>query len=525
MSIRHNERIVLINIVLALVSQSHGTNKNHSIYNASREAMDLIALPNTSSGSGDEISLLLLLSELIEDLLVKGTDEPIDLDDFKRHIRIMGIYFKEVVELFDAEVERIRSIDNPEEINKIYYYHHMVINNFIEECNVVRIIDEYSRRFRTDPSAIKNRIEIIAEMNTELSPYINSKNRDGRYTGINGVLSDSDFMDGESLGELVEVTQNLYSDVGCLKMDLQGWNELMGPNAGFARGEMVEIQGRSGFGKSDTIRKMLGGIACCNEPYMIDKKKKPLILYLTIEDTRRESIEKIFCNFYMEENDRLVSIRDFSKEEIVEYIKNKITCRGYHFKIIEAEKHKMSPWDVIHLLESLDSDGYEVHVMGLDYMLLLDTGGVPGGMDTYIIKNLYSIISGYTKPKGITVITGGQVSDDIKDVIGSLDLPRDAVNSNYAARSKRILDELDMRLFVNVQEYEGKHYHQLAKGKHRLGKGTSSKHKYAVYEMHSIKNKPAGFIKSDIGGDSMVKNETCSGLRYGDDDGYRFFDH
>lgn len=504
-------RIVLINILLALINQSYGTNKNQTLMATIDEALPLIKTPSITTGGNDEASLLISLKDLILELKQIGTKEPYDVRHIRARLRVIGIYFKDVVQLFEDYLQDMET-KTPELANKDYYSYHSQVNTFVRETGFQKIMSEYSFKLRENPDLLKDRETFLRQLNEELSPFAGG-GTGFKYTDVPGIVSVIDVEDTKDLGDLYEETQDLYSNLGVLKFDLQGWNQLFGPNGGILRGEFGEIQALSGMGKSETMRKMLTGIATSNTPHMLNPEKTPLILYLSYEDTQREIYEKMFTQLYREEHDCLTSINDLSTEELTDYVQTKLQSRGYKFKVAYGEKYASSPYDVVALLESLQQDGYEIHAFGLDYMLLLTMNNVPGMMDTYKIKNGYGIIGSYTKSRGIACITAAQIDDSAKYLIEESDeFAKDAVNRNLSAGSKYIIHELDFRLFAHVNETGDGFYHQLAKGKHRLGRATPTKHKYAVYEMHSVDGTPSGFIKGDLNTENMVRD--CSGGHY-----------
>lgn len=506
------DRIVLINILLALINQSYGTNKNQTLMSTIEEALPLVRTPNITTGGSDEASLLIALKELILELKQIGTKEPYDTRHVMARLRVIGIYFKDVVNLLEDNLKDMET-KSEELANKDYYNYHSQVNTFVREARFLKIMQEKSFKLRENPDLLKDRETFMRELNEELAPYVASGGG-FKYTDIPGIVSVIDIEDTDELGKVYEETQDLYSNLGVLKFDLQGWNSLFGPNGGLLRGEFGEIQALSGHGKSETMRKMLTGIAVSNTPHMLNPAKTPLILYITFEDTQREVYEKMFVQLYREEFDVLTNINDLSTQEIVTYVQSKLQAKGYKFKVIYGEKYTSSPYDIINLLEALQQDGYEIHCMGLDYMLLLNMTNVPGHMDTYKIKNGYGIIGSYTKARGIACITAAQIDDSAKYLIEESDeFAQAAINKNLSAGSKYIIHELDFRLFAHVVEDGNGWYHQLAIGKHRLGKGTPTRDKYAVYKLHSVDNKPGGFIKSDMEGESQVRNNTGGNLR------------
>lgn len=506
-----NERVILNNIILALVNQSYGTNKNKYFKDTVLEALSLIRLPTVAGMGSDEASLKLEFKSVIDDLLSLEDDQPIDLRYLKIKLKPITPYHKEVIEDLLTEIENMPNKD-PEDANKDYFIYYNLINTFIKQQKFAKIFREYSYKLVEQPGRLKEREPFLKEFNDKLAPYVSSS-LGNAYTNVPGIISALDVEDDE-LEELYAETQDLFSELGVLKTDLQGWNQLLGKHGGFLRGEMTEIQALSGMSKSETMRKILTGVAKSNTPHMLDPTKKPLILYLTFEDTQREVFEKLFIQLYREEHDKLVNVGDFTPKEVKDYVHDTLRARGYHFKVIYGEKSSCTPYDVLNLLERIQEDGYEIHQFGLDYLLLLDLSNVPGPMETYKIKNGYGILGSYTKSRGISFITAAQIDDYAKRILEDSDeFARDAVNANVSAGSKYILHELDLRLFVHIVETPEGAFHQMAKGKHRAGKGTPLKHRYAVYLMHSVEGEPGGFIRSDLDGESQVRDSTRGNLR------------
>lgn len=508
------ERIVLINILLALINQSYGNNKNQTLMTTIDEALELIRTPAVAGSGSDEMSLLVALKDLILELQSLGVREPYEERNIMARMRVIGIYFKEVVTMVEEHLKEIANKDK-EQCDKDYYYYHSQINGFVREAKFTQIMSSFSFKLRENPDLLKNREAFIRDLNAELAPYV-SAGSGFKYTDIPGIMSSIDLEDTDDLNALYNETQDLYSDLGVLKFDLQGWNDMMGNHKGLPRGMMGEIQAFSGGGKSETMRKMLTGMAICNKPHMINPNKKPLIVYLTFEDTQREAYEKMFTQLYREEHDCLIKVTDLDTKDVVKYVQDKLQAKGYRFKVIYGEKYASSPYDVVNLLEAIQNDGYEIHALGLDYMLLLNMTNVPGHLDTYRLKSSYGIVGAYCKARGITCITAAQIDDSAKYKLEEAEeFAREAVNMNLSAGSKYIIHELDFRLFVHIETSEAgeEYYHQMALGKCRFIRSMPKKLRYAVYKMHSVDGEAGGFIKPDVDGPSQVRDRTGGDLR------------
>lgn len=131
-------------------------------------------------------------------------------------------------------------------------------------------------------------------------------------------LSDTEFSLSEDKFEdnLRDIYNKLTNPSNTLRTGMQGMNEMLG--GGFKSSRTYMFLGLTGGGKSLTLLDLVYQIKQYNKDYKCkDPSKTPVIVYLTMENTVEETVERLF--------DMLVSkgdINNFTFEEVLEMLKN-----------------------------------------------------------------------------------------------------------------------------------------------------------------------------------------------------------
>lgn len=508
------DREQLINIILLLVNDRYSSTRNNTITKLVEDALDTIKIPVAMVGVTDEANVIERLKELIYWLMRYDPEKVIEIDHIVTKLKVISVNFKGHYDLIIGELEKIPE-KSQKKIKQDCQHYYYAIKDYIDDLKFSKTLRQLSFEYHSDNRVHTDKRGFLDRLVNELDPYTAPRNSGG--LNIPGIHTAITLDNREGVAQLIETAQQISSNDGLMTTDIQGWNELMG--GGVRRGEIIDLDALTGRGKSDTVRRMLRGIMRSNKPYMLDPARTPAMVIVTLEDTPDEILNKMYCDIIEEETGESVDVTQVDKYAIADFLQEYLGINGYKLRIYHGSKHEFSYDGFQRIVENLEAEGFEVHMLALDYLQLMRFDDQPGGNPAVQLKTLFGRIGDCTKKRKISLITCNQFDSKAKELVrNTMEFAKEAVGKNYQENCKSLTNEVDMELAAHVvtasESEDGFAYHQLARGKHRAGKKTPPSVRYAVYKMHSTSDgKPIGFIKGDLNGASQVRNRTAGSLR------------
>ena len=262
-----------------------------------------------------------------------------------------------------------------------------------------------------------------------------------------------------------DIITDTYNEVNSsyrhLVTGMQGFNQLIG--GGFENTRCYLLLGLTGIGKSLTMLNIAYQLKKYNKGFKPkDPTKTPCVVYLTMENTVTETIQRLFTiatgedmrNFSVEEVEQMLRTTgelyltgDSPIDLIIKYMPNRSVDTGYLYT----------------LTEDLEDEGYEVICMIQDHVkriksvsgnpdLRLELGDVVNEMKTFaIIKDIPVITDSHLNREGAKVI-------DQSSTRSNMDLTRMLGKSNIG-ESLLMLDNIDLGIILNKEyDSEGNEY-------------------------------------------------------------------
>lgn len=262
-----------------------------------------------------------------------------------------------------------------------------------------------------------------------------------------------------------DIIKDAYNEVTSsyrqLVTGMQGFNQLIG--GGFENTRCYLLLGLTGVGKSLSMLNIAYQLKKYNRGFKAkDPTKTPCIVYLTMENTVTETIQRLFTiatggdikNYSVEEVEHLLRTTgelyltdDNPIDLIIKYMPNRSVDTSYLYT----------------LTEDLEDEGYEVICMIQDHVkrirsvtnnpdLRLELGDVINEMKTFaIIKDIPIITDSHLNREGAKII-------DQSSTRSTMDLTRMLGKSNIG-ESMLMLDNIDLGIILNKEyDSEGNEY-------------------------------------------------------------------
>lgn len=235
---------------------------------------------------------------------------------------------------------------------------------------------------------------------------------------------------------------------------MQGMNQLLG--GGFENTRVYLLLGVTGVGKSMTLIDIAYQLKRYNKGFKPkDPTKRPCIVYLTMENTITETIQRLF---------QISTGEEFSKQSSPQEAINKLRTTGELFLtdtspidiIIKFKPNKSEDTGYLYtLVEDLEDEGYEVIALLQDHAKRIRSTGKNQDLRLEL-GDVINEMKVFAMLKDIPVITNSHLNRDGARVIDSntsntkADLTRLLGKSNIG-ESLLMLDNVDFGFIINTE--------------------------------------------------------------------------
>lgn len=298
--------------------------------------------------------------------------------------------------------------------------------------------------------------ETISEINTKVK------------TSISDLLSEMRRSESEDLGvnELdltVETFENVVTTIvndlcrphNHLKTGLQYLNEMF--NGGYEAGRVYMFIGPSGGFKSGILLSSLRWIREYNQEVETrDPNKRPCVVYITQENSMKETVERLF-NLYVSGDD----IRNYSPNEVIALLRNKggldLDVNGVQLKLIYKPNKSISTDDLYSIMDEIEEEGLEVIALIHDYIKRI-RAAQPTKDLRLDLGNIVDELTVIAKLKNIPVITATQLNRDaIKTIESAIDSGQSDIakklGSSQVGESWAVIENVDYATII-FKEYK-----------------------------------------------------------------------
>lgn len=259
-------------------------------------------------------------------------------------------------------------------------------------------------------------------------------------------------------GLMDEVVKDIHEQLSnpCNKLltGMQGINEMLG--GGFESTRVYMLLGATGVGKSVTLLNLAYQIKKYNKNYKAkDPSKIPVVVYMTMENTVRETVERLF-NLTAGPN---AEITKYKPEEVINILRTEgelyLTDESPIDIIIKYVPDKSVDTGYLYTMtEDLEDEGYEVICLIQDHIKRIRSC-YPSSDIRLELGSIVNEFKVFASIKDIPVITNSHLNRDAAKTIeegsraNKADLTRMLGRSNIG-ESMLMLDNLDCAFIINT---------------------------------------------------------------------------
>ena len=493
-----DNKLLLVKGITLLYRESTLPSKTENSADLVRTILESVTLPELNISINKDRDILYALKQTALEMCENPLEHEYEVGELLQRLKMNT---GDDESLYETLVQGIEPEMSESSIKRAVVNIRKSLQNHFREEKMGEILTAAATKFKYHRDKIKNIHTFVSEVCAQLEPFqIAAVSKDP------AIVADVDIGDENSTEEVLQVIKSNSSGASVLKTGLQELNKLL--QGGFRRGEswvFGALQHNFKTGFSLTIFKQ---IALYNKPVMVDLKKKPLLLRISFEDEIDRNIQWLYQSLYENETGKKCITGQLSSKEMAAYIKEKLQVNGYHVRMMRVDPTQWTYMHICNYITQLESEGYEVHLLMLDYLAMVPTTGCSVGPMGSDVRDMYRRIRNFCSPRKITMITPHQLSTEAKQLIrdGRGNFVQEIANKGYYDKCKTIDQEVDGELYFHIEKLNKKSWLTIQRGKHRIPTLIEDDQKFMVYPFHEV-----GTILDDINGSNTACKKVGGG--------------
>ena len=384
-----NAQSLLVKCITLLYRESQLTVKTENSNEVVRSILEEIKVNEFALGANTERDVLIGLRDLALEMVSNPYDYQYDPDVLLQRIKIITLHEER---LYETIASGIKDELSESVLKRTIVNISRALSNYFKEQKILSTLNKATYSFKHDRTKIKDVNEFLLTLTTELeSLQTNSTIKDP------SVVDEIDIGDIDSVVKVVKRIKDNESGDGMLVTGWQALNRML--QGGFRRGEFWMIAALQHKYKTGFTLSLFAQIAMHNKPYMLDIKKKPLLLRISFEDDITNNLQFMYQYLKFNETNTLPNIKHVDDQEMSSYINSQLGVNGYTVKFMRVDPSGWTYKHITNKIIELESLGYETHMLMVDYLSMIPTTGCvnsgPTGTD---LRDMFRRIRNFCSP-------------------------------------------------------------------------------------------------------------------------------
>lgn len=267
-----NIQTLLVKCITLIYRESQLTVKTENSNELVRTILEDIKINEFSLGANTERDILVGLRDLALEMISNPYDHEYDLEVLLQRVKLISIIDEK---MYDVVANGIKEELSEPVLKRTIVNISKGLNNYFKERKILATISKANYSFKHERTKIKDVNEFLLNLTTELEGLQTNSN-----AMDSNVVDEIDIGDIESMVKVVKRIKDNESGDGMLVTGWQGLNRAL--QGGFRRGEFCMIAALQHKYKTGFTLSLFSQIAMHNKPYMLDTKKKPLLLRISL---------------------------------------------------------------------------------------------------------------------------------------------------------------------------------------------------------------------------------------------------
>jgi hypothetical protein len=365
----------------------------------------------------------------------------------------------------------------------VYNYAYKLRLNYNEKLARKKLKD-FFYKYNSSPLGDTDLSEALTHLQAEINPLTSR-------TG-SSILNESficdvvDFDNEDNLKDCFKQASASCNPETSIKTPFKRLNMMLGEALGLPRPAAVTFAACTHNYKSGMMIDLYMGIPRFNKPYLKDPTKKPLVLFLSLENEASNNVAQMYTLFREQETGKKINaaivlseiINNPNKlEEASKYIASKMNVNGWNCQMIRINPSEFDYTKLFALVEYYQAQGYEIVTLIIDYLLKMSKKGcdAPSGTGSDS-RDLFRRIRNYCMARNILLCTPAQLSTTAKSEKANLAKEEGhnplafinwLRNANAYDSCRSLEQEIDVEIFLDIVRIQGKRFLAVGRGKHR----------------------------------------------------------
>lgn len=373
------------------------------------------------------------------------------------------------------------------------------IRNFVNGQKALEVLKGYYNRLTLQRGAVDWK-RVVGDIRADLEPLEQASGDDAANMAmINTSLC---FSDLEALGKAFSQAKDELDTRGIIRFGWQGLNRMFGSNMGARRGEFIVVGALQHSFKSGFALETMKQAALYNKPFMRNADKTPCLIRMSLENTTENDVMHLYKSLVENETGLFCDPKLESHVTMAKYVSDKLRANGYETLYYNVNPTDLTYRDLFDITDDLDSKGYEIHGMWIDYLNMISKKGCAQGPHGSDVRDLFRRVRNHYSKKGTMIMTPHQLSSEAKMLRrnGTDNFVQEIANKGYWDSCRTIDQEVDMEIYLNIEKVNGESWLTVQRGKHRKFTITPENDLYYVYKFD-----PIGGVRDDINGRDMSR--------------------
>lgn len=494
-----DSKLTLIKCITLLYCESISSSRKISSSRLIQNVINVLKLPQQTGENDVNRSTIVGLKETLEWMVLEfetAEDQnafTFNLAELLQRVRLNVGDETHVFEAFSV-ISDYASLQE-DELNKTIKKMFKDLQTFIDQMSVREIIHKAHRDVFYNNRGV-DWSQFVSNLVVDLETHKPGMNKTQKKFMLNLVS----MSDPKSIKNILERAKEDTEGRGGFKTGWQAVNRMMGESGSLRRGMFVLVGALTHNYKSGFCHDLFRHFCLYNTPELDDETKKPLLLYFSAENRAEEDLMRMYVALKENETGIAVNINNVDIEEASEYISGRLQERGFHVDMLRIDPGEFSYFDLCNTVLEYEAQGYEVQSIVFDYLALCNKSGlgISGGMTGEDVRMLMQKTRVFMSARNILFVTPHQLSQQAmeKKREGVLNFLGEVAGKNYWDGSKRIANEADLEIFLDIVQNNKRSYLHIHRGKHRTVKSTAAKYKEFYLPFQEV-----AYVPDDIEGE------------------------
>lgn len=496
-----DSKLVLVKLITLVYLEGSVERHHDRSFDLANQIVSTLKLPEQITETETGRNTIVGLRETIRWMMDEGEKAVYDYSNLLQRVRLNAGDDESVFLAFDETIQHVSKDNDKEVILKFCESQYKELSNFVSHNKIKEII----KRAHHDAFYASKNVNwknFVNDIVNDLEAYGGGTTQD-EFEFVLDMVSTSDVTSIQSM--LEKAIEDTVGGTG-FKTGIQAYNRMYGHSMNLRRGMFVLVGGLTHNYKSGFVHDLFRQVCIYNTPIVGEDGLKPTLIYVSAENRLEEDLQRMYVALKENETKEAVDISQIDPKEAAEYVQRRLSETGFHVDMVRINAHDFTYMDLINLVLRHESEGREVQGIFFDYLALINKRGCEANMIGEDTRLLMQRTRTFMSARDILFVTPHQLSQE------AMSLKRSGVNNflgeivgkNYWDGSKRIANEADLEIFVDIVQRNKKFWLHVCRGKHRTVKPTP-----VEYREFYVPFAEVGYILDDIDGeDSSVKTLT-----------------